>query len=170
MKREEILNTIERIEKEMLELKNIIKTNLENEISNNEEIVKKISWKDIGEFSGYYINDYSCIIKYKHDKMKLSMKMGDNRNIFSTKEEAEACLALSQISQWKNKYNTIDGSLWIPDWTKSYNKFCIEFICDEIATNNYGIFQRFLAFPTMKIRDKFLKDFEYLIIQAKPLL
>lgn len=118
-------------------------------------------WEDFGEISGYCL-DLDSEIEFV-DKTKSRL---DNRNLFPTKEEAEACLALSQLCQWRDKYN--NG--WKADWSDNTKKYIITFDKNEIATGiNYAISQ-VLSFKTEEIRDKFLKDFEILILQAKPLL
>ena len=122
----------------------------------------KPKWEDFGEMKGCYVGDLSetgTILKCKSTSV--------NKNLFPTKEEAEACLALSQLLQWRDKYN--DG--WKPDWndTKSL-KYIIAYFMDEVCINSFSCVQRVLAFKSEEIRDKFLEDFRDLIEQAKPLI
>ena len=125
------------------------------------EVNKKPKWEDFGEVVGYYIDDIGNIRCYSGSSFIT------NRNIFPTKQDAEACIALSQLLQWRDKYN--DG--WEPDYT-DYNesKFVITFFNEEIIVTGTNRYRYVLAFKSAEIRDKFVNDFEDLIEQAKPLL
>jgi hypothetical protein len=102
------------------------------------------SWEDLEEISGYYINDSSGINDIESsNKTKLP-----NKNIWATKEQAEACLAMSQLSQLLKDVN---GD-WIPD---------------EIYDSGYP---PFLVFKTPRLKYAFLKTHKSLIEQARPLL
>ncbi len=90
----------------------------------------------------------------------------DNKNIFATKEQAEASIALAQLSQLMVVYN--DG--WIPDWSSDSAKYVIVCHNNAITHDYYQRAQKFLAFKTKELRDEFLKNFKDLIEQAKPLL
>ena len=89
------------------------------------------------------------------------------KNIFPTKEEAIACLALAQLCQLRDRYN--DG--WKPDW-KDDNQFkwCIDFFQDVVRKTAVLFVRRTLTFKTEELRNKFLENFRDLIETAKPLL
>lgn len=122
----------------------------------------KPKWEDFGEMKGCYVNDLSeveTILKCKSNSV--------NKNLFPTKEEAEACLALSQLCQWRDKYN--DG--WRPDWgDNNSQKHYINYYNNEINKDVTYLSQKPLVFKSAEIRDKFIEDFRDLIEQAKPLL
>jgi hypothetical protein len=120
------------------------------------------SWEDLKKISGYF-TDVGCDVE-----KSINAITGDyNKNIFATKEQAEASIALAQLSQLMKVYN--DG--WVVDW-KNYNqsKHVIYFSEDLIfkGINNYNM--RFLCFKNYETRDLFLENFRDLILTAKPLL
>ena len=99
------------IDKENSTFENIVFKKIEKELPK--------SWEDLKILNGYYVNDSSEVDifeSYTTDEY--------NKNVFPTKEEAEACVALAQLCQLRDRYN--DG--WKPDW-EDYNetKYCIEF-------------------------------------------
>ena len=127
------------------------------------ECRKVKSWEDLGEIEGYY-NDMSCTSRCE---AKTTIR---NRHVWATEEQAEACLAMSQLSQLVKHYN---GD-WQPDWEENGPggtlKRCIQIEGNRIKKVEYYGFNCFLAFPTGKIRDKFLENHRDLIEIAKPLL
>ena len=121
------------------------------------------SWEDLETINGFYVNSASDIVKVKGEAYAVE----DNKSVFPTKEEAEACLALAQLCQLKDRYN--DG--WKPDW-EDYNQFkwCIDVFKDNIRKAAYLFVKKVLVFKTEELRDKFLENFKDLIETAKPLL
>jgi hypothetical protein len=122
------------------------------------------SWEGLGEISGYCVNGFDEI-DYLKD---CSTKDRGNKTIFATREQAEASIALAQLSQLMKVYN--DG--WVADYEKgnSQDKYIIDFCQGIIRTEYFRNQQRFLAFKDAKTRDLFLKNFRDLILTAKPLL
>ena len=121
------------------------------------------SWEELVKISGYYTNIESEI------KACCNYSTSDKRqkNIFATKEQAEASIALAQLSQLMKVYN--DG--WETNWEDNeQNKFCVYFFKNEIATECSYSLHFFLAFKDEKTRDLFLENFRELILTAKPLL
>ena len=119
-------------------------------------------WEDLPFVEGWFIDAKCRII----ETGRLNTQEY-NKNTFPTKEEAEACLALAQLCQLRDRYN--DG--WKPNWnSKAETKYVIEIFKNNIAKNIYGGRHRILAFKTEELRDKFLENFEDLIEIAKPLL
>jgi translation initiation factor 2 beta subunit (eIF-2beta)/eIF-5 len=120
------------------------------------------SWEELEDVSGYYIDDNS---KIEFRRNHITHK--SNRNIFATKEQAEASIALAQLSQLMKVYN--DG--WVADWSNNAEgKHCVWFSKNEIATDCSYSLSSFLAFKDAKTRDLFLENFRDLILTAKPLL
>lgn len=121
------------------------------------------SWEDLITVKGYCVTTFSKI----EDCCEECYTYKENKNIFPTREEAEACLALAQLCQLRDRYN--DG--WKPDW-KDYEQFkwCIVFFKDNIRVAEYLFIKKMLAFKTEELRDKFLENFRDLIETAKPLL
>jgi hypothetical protein len=119
------------------------------------------SWEELEEIDGYYTNSNAV-----HGKGFTFPAHDCNKNIFATKEQAEASIAIAQLSQLMKVYN--DG--WVANWTNDEDKFCIGFCIDDInKVTNIGT-NKFLAFKDEKTRDLFLENFRDLILTAKPLL
>ena len=149
---------------------------IDRENSTFEKIVfKKVekefpkSWEDLKFVNGFFVCDLSKINKVRLN----SLAVDSNKNVFPTKEEAEACVALAQLCQLRDIYN--DG--WKPDWeNRAQNKFIIyihpnnEILFDKISANTHAISRHLLTFKTEELRDKFLENFVGLIKIAKPLL
>jgi hypothetical protein len=130
-----------------------------------EELEKKQlpkTWEELKEYDGYFVDDYSNITTTSSNNPIIS------KNVFKTEEQAKASIALAQLSQLIHVYN--DG--WVPDWSENNftSKYVIEIYENKPVTTTYAVTQRFLAFKTPEIRDEFLKNFESLILEAKPLL
>ena len=119
-------------------------------------------WEDLYEVKGWFVDFHSKVVTSG------SMRTADSvKNRFPTKEEAEACLALAQLCQLRDRYN--DG--WKPDWrTGSEIKYCITIDENKITEWQYITINRILYFKTEELRDKFLENFRDLIWIAKPLL
>lgn len=128
------------------------------------KIEKKLpkTWEELGSVKGWYI-DISSEIEF-HDTETVIDK--DYRNIFPTKELAEASLALAQLLQLRDVYN--DG--WVADWNDLNNKYCLQIIRNKIVTCEWTITQRVINFKTAELRDEFFENFKDLLTIAKPLL
>ena len=90
----------------------------------------------------------------------------EDKNVFPTKELAEAALALAQLLQLRDKYN--NG--WVPNWNSNSLKYSIKTFCNNVATDEIMYSQTTLTFKTEEIRDEFFKNFRSLLEIAKPLL
>ena len=142
------------IDREKSTFENIVFKKLEKELPK--------SWEELHMIKGWFVENGSGI--YKFEKC---FTISKNRNLFPTKEEAEACLELAQLCQLRDRYN--DG--WKPDWTSSADdKYTIYFDDDEIFSTESYSSHRILTFKTEELRDKFLENFRELIETAKPLL
>ena len=105
------------IDREKSTFENIVFKKVENELPK--------SWEDLYEVGGWFVDFHSDVVTSG------SMRTGDSvKNRFPTKEEAEACLALAQLCQLRDRYN--DG--WKPDWKDSTMKHCIYFSKGEIKS------------------------------------
>lgn len=142
------------IDKEKSTFEKIVFKKVENELPK--------SWEDLGVIRGFYVNAHSEARDFECCTNKDS-----NKNTFPTKKEAEACLALAQLCQLRDRYN--DG--WKPNW-KDDNQFkwCIDFFQDVVRKTAILFVRRTLTFKTEELRDKFLENFRDLIETAKPLL
>jgi len=145
------------IDREKSTFEKIVFKKVENELPKN--------WCDLKFIKGFFVNGESEIkeINETHDKV---LAIEGNRNVFPNREEAEACIALAQLCQLRDRYN--DG--WKPDWTETTEKYIIYFHADEIYSGNTYRTQDVLHFKTEELRNKFLENFRGLIETAKPLL
>lgn len=97
----------------------------------------------------------------------VSRDVNFDKNVCSSKKEAEAHLALIQLRQLRKAYIKD----WEPDWEDIYNdKFCVGFYQNEL-----GVLERYdsscpLSFPTEELATQFLTYFKDLLEIAKPLL
>lgn len=117
-------------------------------------------WEDLKKISGAYVNENSKI-----GNTNMVVTYNFYKNVFPTKEEAEACLALSQLCQLRDFYN--DG--WKPDYKDDNVKYLLYYWGDTITKSHTTGASNLLIFKTEKLRDKFLENFEDLIKIAKPL-
>lgn len=121
------------------------------------------TWEELKRVKGYYVNAPDSGLREIN-----CLTNPINRNVFATKELAEASIAMAQLSQLREVYR--DG--WKPDWEdENQPKYTIYFRHNgKFANNtNYEI-HRFLSFQSPEIRDEFLNNFRDLIETAKPLM
>ena len=124
------------------------------------------SWEELKIIKGFFVNGESEIKEINEAQDKI-LAIEGNRNVFPAKEEAEACLALAQLCQLRDRYN--DG--WKPNWEDDGEiKYHIEFFKGKIKKEYHYATKRVLCFKTQELRDKFLENFRDLIEIAKPLL
>ncbi len=95
-------------------------------------------------------------------------KNGNSKNHLSTKERAEAFLALMQLVELRDAYN---GD-WEVDWIKnnSQRKYVIEICNNYINSADYLNCYKVLHFKSEQLRDQFAEQFKDLIETAKELL
>lgn len=138
------------------------KSTFENIIFRKAERKLSKRWEDLPFVEGWFIDAKCRII----ETGRLNTQEY-NKNTFPTKEEAEACVALAQLCQLRDRYN--DG--WKPDWENTREmKYCIEIFKEKISKENYYSTKKVLCFKTPELRDKFIENFKDLIEIAKPLL
>jgi hypothetical protein len=128
------------------------------------EVKKQLpkTFNSLDTVSGWYADNECDLINVKN----IGTYWDKSGKVFATKEQAEASLALAQLSQLREVYR--NG--WKPDWTIDKAKFCIGFVEDEIKELAYFSTNVFLSFQDRKTRDLFLENFRDLIEQAKPLM
>ena len=141
---------------------------IDKELSTFENIVFKPTvvalpktWEELKEINGYCTTSVSKTTRV----VGLSV-INDNCNVFATKEQAEACIALAQLSQLMQVYN--DG--WVPNWKDGDWKYNIEGYEDKFLIENRSSWISFLTFKTRPLAETFLENFKDLITIAKPLL
>jgi hypothetical protein len=118
------------------------------------------SWKELGEINGHYVNSFSGVVN-----TGLHSCEEGNKNIFATREQAEASLALSQLTQLLKAYN---GD-WKPDWSNSKVKHCIDLYNDCWCSAGSVNYNNIFSFETEEKREHFLKHHIELLNKVKPL-
>ena len=141
---------------------------IDKEKSTFEEIVfKKIenslpmSWEELGVVKGYYISVSSDI-----NDIFYTNAIDNNRNVFPTKEEAKAMLAMAQLCQLRDRWN---GG-WKADWENDTEKYCIYSYNCKLEKSAFNYTYNPMAFKTKELRDKFMETFKDLLEEAKPFL
>ena len=124
------------------------------------------SWESLGQIDGWWIMAGSAV----HPATSCTTTDYDSRNVFPTKEDAEAAVALAQLCQLRNRYN---GGDWKPKYDQlGVPKYYISLdLCGEpsihVATQSHC-----LTFKTKKLAEEFLSHdaIKELIMIAAPLL
>lgn len=113
----------------------------------------------------YYIDDKGSIMDF--EKKDVADTTLADPNILTSKEYAEAFLALMQLIRFRDIWN--EG--WIADWTNvEVTKHVIRYDSGSIISTWRTTLSSPLAFKTGALGDKFLETFKDLIETAKPLL
>ncbi|GIZ15523.1 hypothetical protein [Capnocytophaga catalasegens] len=132
------------------------------------KVEEKITWKKAFDKEGYIIED--AVVYFEKDLHS----MPSNKDVFKSKEIAEAVIALAQLEWLRDEYIKRyypENPNWKPYWNISDDfKHCVNVHENELYKSSYRASHSFLAFPTAEIRDKFLEEQIDLIEQAKPLL
>lgn len=129
---------------------------------------KNRDWKDLPiELTGAWVNNTSRVTEASNFKVELV-----HRNVWPTKELAEASLAMSQLMQWRKAYLLeADYRDWQPDFSDNMKScWCIlsqrqNFVCNEVYTISAP-----LSFPGRKMGNRFIEEFRDLLEIAKPLV
>lgn len=138
---------------------------IDKDKSSFEEIVfKKIekklitSWEDLGRISGIYIHTTSVLRTVEENTTY------DSRNIYPTKQQAEAGLLLPQLLQVRDYLRD--------DWTPSKDKECYCVIPDgeqlvpyRLTKDNFNIMYGWLTFPTKELCEHFIQYFGGQVIE-----
>lgn len=104
--------------------------------------------------------------KYDVSIRKHHITKDTGKELWPTKELAEAALALSELMQYRQRWI---GD-WKPNWNEGSDKYTIarnkDMIHGDINMSEYKI----MSFPTREMRVDFLNTFKDLLETAKPLL
>lgn len=104
--------------------------------------------------------------KYDVSIRKHHITKDTGKELWPTKELAEAALALSELMQYRQRWI---GD-WKPDWNEGSDKYTIarnkDMIHGDINMSEYKI----MSFPTREMRVDFVNTFKDLLETAKPLL
>lgn len=112
----------------------------------------------------YFISNQSNIEALHDDDEGRDNEL--DRNVCTSKQEAEAFLALMQLRQLRKAY----VKNWEPDWDNKDPKYCIMCDSNQFDTINCYHVSGPLSFPTEVLANQFLTNFKDLLEIAKPLL
>ena len=141
------------IDKEQSTFENIVFKEIKNELPN--------SWEDLGFIKGKRVM-HDCTLKNVNTSAYTT-----NRNIFATEGQAEASIALAQLSQLREVYR--QG--WKPDWSDgTIPKYTISRFRNDLIIIDTYVAEQFLSFQSRKIAEQFFENFKELIKKAKPLM
>ena len=158
MKNETI--TIEAPEGQVFDLENSTPTHLK--LKKVEPKKRPMSWMELKDINGYYINSDSEILPVDAN----TLTHYKNRNIYPSKKLAEAALALSQLLQLRDAWNECNteevagGIVWYGITNQN----------GKAVGMGSNYINMPLRFKTEETRDAFLKQFRPLIETALPLL
>lgn len=114
------------------------------------------------------IKEGECFVNHLSD-IHISLKdnsrdVGFDKNICTSKQEAQAFLALMQLRQLRKAY----VKDWEPDYKHPYYGIISNVHGFDILP--YTLFHKSMSFPTEKLAKQFLTNFKDLLEIAKPLL
>ena len=121
------------------------------------------TWGELNTLLGAFsIDGFSRVQQVYHQKTTNSVK-----NKFVTRKQAEASIALAQLSQLREVYR--QG--WVPNYyNNSWDKYSIVWHKEDLKINNCKACAFFLTFQSREIAEEFLKNFRELIEQSLPLM
>lgn len=121
-------------------------------------------WEELKTIGGYYVSTRSNVESTGGDfNLDFVEDLNTMKNLFATREQAEASLALAQLTQLVKAYNND----WDPDWENmSQQKFTIIITRNSLLESNSF---SFLAFKSAELRSSFVKNFKDLLLKVKPL-
>ena len=130
------------------------------------------TWEEFCE--KYFLQDEEVFITSGGGLLTVAESFGrkfrisdEDKNICTSKQEAQAFIALMQLRQLRKAY----VKDWEPDWTNcKVLKYSITFIEGVLNIVGTVTAQHSMSFPTEKIAKQFLTNFKDLLEIAKPLL
>lgn len=141
---------------------------IDKEKSTFEQIVFKAvdklprKWEDLKTLNGFFVDTDSDVLEHNTGR-----HADKDKNVFPTKEYAEAALALAQLLQLRQAWI----GEWKPDWkNENEDKYCITRIGDKLEINCMCLAYIIHSFPTKEMANDFLTNFKDLLETAKPLL
>lgn len=90
----------------------------------------------------------------------------EDRNYYTSKQEAEAFLALMQLRQLRKAY----VKNWEPIWNCTRDNYCIIVCQQKLVIRERSVVSHVLSFPTYELAEQFFNNFKDLLEIAKPLL
>ena len=132
--------------------------------STDEAVELPKNWGDLSseDVQGYWINEDCCI----RDTCPDEVDHDEDRNIYATREQAEASIALAMLSQLVKKYNESEP---LPEYKYGIET---EFFGKEFKVNALAPYEAdwFLSFNSKELAEHFLENHKELLEKAKPLM
>lgn len=127
------------------------------------KIEKKLpmAWEELKIIHGYYVDIDSTV-----SNKRTWETFHNSKNLFPSKEEAEAMLAMSQLCQLRDVWN--EG--WKPNWCDDSYKYCFDVMKNEINICEYNHVSTPIYFKTKELAQNFLIMFKDLLETSKPFL
>ena len=124
------------------------------------------SWEEFCETysdisNEYYVTSESDIERVP-DRQSRNRHSEYDKSLCSTKEEAEAFLALMQLRRLRNA--------WVGNWIPSEEYHSVYISGGDVTVNRYYTMRDTLSFPTKTMAKDFAECFKDLILKAKILL
>jgi hypothetical protein len=119
------------------------------------------SWEELEQIQGCWVQSNSTLFYDKRETIA-----SEHKNVFKTKEQAQASIALAQLSQLRDVYR--QG--WRPDWGDESEKYVIKKVGQKLKIYDCRATIHFLSFQSEEIAEQFLNNFKDLIEEASPLL
>ena len=118
------------------------------------------SWEELKRIKGYYVNALS----------ELEIVDGDacdgNKNVFPSKEEAEAMLAMAQLCQLRDAWN----QNWRADWEDIGQEKFVIIYSKGVHVISCKSTSSPMNFPTRALAEEFIEVFKDLLEIATPFL
>lgn len=123
--------------------------------------IAKKRWRDSNpKVSGFYLGGYAI---HGCDCQLFDWQDG-NINVFATKKQAKSALAMAQISQIMANDERFGGVVTDEEWDdRTYKKYVIVRMDNEIFASDRTHAYDFLAFHTAEQRDLFIEENEDLV-------
>ena len=135
-------------------LKEIVFKKIENNLP--------MSWEELKRVKGYYVSSDSDMLYCNYYPTREA-----TRNLFPTKKEAEAMLAMAQLCQLRDAWN--NG--WEPNWGNADElKYCIFPYNCKLEKCILRLSNKPMVFKTEELRNKFMQTFKDLLEKAKSFL
>lgn len=119
------------------------------------KVGKPMQWEDLEKIDGYYVDTGSDLISVQ----SVATILGNNKNVFPTKKDAESSLALAQLLQLRKA--------WIGEWEVDWGSNCLKYNIDRcgnnLITESFHLSYSELSFPTEEMALHFSEAFKDLI-------
>lgn len=123
------------------------------------EAEKALTWQSLDKVHGWHINEEAEVVYIEPLNTFSTMK-----NVFANRAQAEASLAMAQLTQLAQRAN---GG-WTPNWANTQEaKYAIRVMNDETLQPQTLVQEvHWLVFRSPGVRDEFMQHHEKLLLEA----